>query len=141
MLVESRRGGKQKHDADVLARSAPTPLKGGMAQLRHPALGRICHPDRPVGEAVNGHEMILLPMDNKRGFEVAQARLGFLPTRERHPESAGLQTNAFGSFHDAQHADPFLVDKTGCTQLLQRIVAAVVGGYHPQAGRSAIYGI
>ena len=87
------------------------------------------------GDAVDHHEMLLVPVDDTR----QRGRIAQLFPRDLDPRRA--ETDRLRGVADAQQRDPFTRDMTPLAQCLQRVVAAVVLRNDPQRRRAAIHRI
>jgi len=79
--------------------------------------------------------MLLIPMQN-----TGQGRLGHQLLRA-DCNSGCVKADAFGCIADSQHGNAFAGDEALFPQVLQRIAATVILGYHAQTGGTAVHGV
>ena len=65
----------------------------------------------------------------------------FLQLLQGNPHSRCAEPDGFRRVTDAQHGYPLACDEGAFAERLQRIVLAVISGYHTQAGGAAVHRI
>ena len=106
------------------------PRRGGCSALA--TCLRYSPPSEGVGEAVNHHKMLLLPMHNARQRNLAQ-----LPEVDTHAHC--LETQFLRRIADSQHAHAATGGGTHITQLWKAVCFAVVLGNHGEARSAAVH--
>ena len=71
--------------------------------------------------------------------DARQGCFGQLFERDMHAD--GAETDAFGGGADAEHAHALAPDEALLPKRLQRVVLAIMLGYHPQTGGAAVHGV
>ena len=86
-------------------------------------------------DVIAHHEVVLVPVQDARQRHV------FLQLLQGNTHSRCAEPDGFRRVTDAQHGYPLACDEGALAERLQRIVLAVISGYHPQAGGAAVHRI
>ena len=86
-------------------------------------------------DVIAHHEVVLVPVQDARKRHV------FLQLLQGNTHSRCAETDGFRRVTDAQHGYPLACDEGAFAERLQRIVLAVISGYHTQAGGAAVHRI
>ncbi len=86
-------------------------------------------------DVIAHHEVVLVPVQDARQRHV------FLQLLQGNTHSRCAEPDGFRRVTDAQHGYPLACDEGALAERLQRIVLAVIFGYHPQTGGAAVHRI
>jgi len=84
-------------------------------------------------DAIAHHKMPLIPMQNTGKSHILHKPV------ERHPDAGSAESYLIGGIADAHQRNAGPGDERPLAQGLQAVAAAVVFGYHAEAGGAAVH--